>query len=229
MKFRSIFHKSILVLDKQLSPTFCDHLIKKFEADQRKTAGVTGGGFMNTVKQSTDLMLSFGEAADDWKYEDAEISMALKNAIIKYDNHCEKHFPGMREQNQNIFDIGHQMQRTHPGGFYNWHNDACDSRSLTYIFYINDVNGGDGYTEFCDGTRVYPKAGRMCIFPATWQYMHRGVAPKKDLKYIVTGWLYTPLTGDEKVMEFSNIGPKEVHQHHEEHGNLEDQQPTEIH
>ena len=231
MKHRSIFHKSILVLEKQLSPQFCSHLINKFEEDKSKHPGVTYGGHNPGIKQSTDLLISFGPHADNWKAEDDELSESLKNAIVKYKEHIETTLKGMFF-NDKMFDIGHQMQRTCPGGFYDWHNDASDSRQLTYIWYLNDVKGGDGYTEFCDGTRVYPRAGRMVLFPADWLHVHRGVTPKKELKYIVTGWLYTPLTGHKDVMKYSGLSlPEEhTHEHEQEHASqLDHHQTTEIH
>ena len=239
MKHRNIFRKNIFCLDNQLSPLFCEHLIKKFEDDTRKERGVTGGGFMNTVKQSTDLVISHEPQVQDWKSEDMEITLALTNMLEKHKSHIKKHLPGCEEKDTAFFDVGHQLQRTTPGGFYDWHSDACDSRQYTYIFYLNDVKGGGGYTEFCDGTRIYPKAGRALIFPATHQYFHRGVAPKKNLKYILTGWLYTPLTGNKDVFEGSGLGhlnPPEdtpigydhepIHEHHGDH--MEDLSTREI-
>lgn len=231
MKYRNIFRKNIFCLDNQLSPLFCEHLIKKFEDDDLKHGGVTGSGFNNTIKQSTDLCISNGDTAQDWKAEDAEVSLALSNMLRKHNMHIEKHFPGC-QNNGNMFDTGHQIQRTTPGGFYDWHSDAYDSRQFTYIFYLNDVKGGGGYTEFCDGTRIQARAGRALIFPATVQFYHRGVAPKKDLKYILTGWVYTPFSGDPEVLKGSGLGHliQDNQQHnHEHHGNqVEDQVPREI-
>jgi len=62
-------------------------------------------------------------------------------------------------------------------------------RVLTFIWYLNDIEE-DGYTEFMDGTKVQPKTGRFCLFPATWEYHHRGYPPKSQTKYICTGWLH---------------------------------------
>ena len=208
MNHRSIFHKSIFVLDNQLSPSFCSHLINKFEDDREgHSYGVTHAGHTPHIKQSTDLEITYGSTNHLWQVEDRELDEALKNALVKYDKHLGSKMPGMKALGifGEMFDTGHQMQRTSPGGFYNWHHDAGDTRQLTYIFYLNDVKGGDGYTEFCDGTRVYPRAGRMLIFPATWQYLHRGVAPKKDIKYIITGWLHTKMTGNRRIMEMSGL------------------------
>ena len=228
MKHKSIFHKSLYIIDNQLSPQFCSHLINKFEEDKEgQNPGVTAGGHTPKIKQSTDLEITFGPTKNEWLAEDKTLSEALSNGVIKYDAYLAKHLTGI-QVNPDMFDTGHQMQRTSPGGFYDWHCDACDTRQLTYIFYLNDVKGGDGYTEFCDGTRIYPKAGRMLIFPADWLHVHRGVAPKKDLKYIITGWLYTKYTGDRHVMKMSGLPtPEELQQHNHDH--LEHQQTTEIH
>ena len=40
----------------------------------------------------------------------------------------------------------------------------------------------------------------MLIFPATHQYVHRGVAPKNEIKYLMTGWIYSPLSSDERIL-----------------------------
>ena len=84
---------------------------------------------------------------------------------------------------------GFQIQRTKPDEGYAWHNDSCSQRLLTWIWYLNDVE--EGYTEFYDGFKVKPETGKLMIFPATWQYPHRGVPPKTGLKYICTGWVYS--------------------------------------
>lgn len=208
MNFRSIFHHCIFVLDNQLSPSFCSHLIEKFEDDREGHGyGITNNGHTPHIKQSTDLQITNGCTNHLWQAEDRELDEALRNGLVKYDNHLSSKVSNMKVLGVfgEMFDTGHQMQRTTPGGFYNWHHDGCDTRQLTYIFYLNDVKGGDGYTEFCDGTRIYPRAGRMLIFPATWQYLHRGVAPKKDIKYIITGWLHTKLSGNRQILELSGL------------------------
>ena len=238
MNHRNIFKKNIFCLDNQLSPLFCEHLINKFENDDRKVAGVTGGGFSNTVKQSTDLVISYPDPVlEDWKSEDDEITLTLSNMLQKHQTHLKQTLKGCEHQN-GMFDIGHQIQRTTPGGFYDWHSDAFDSRQYTYIFYLNDVKGGGGYTEFCDGTRIHARAGRALIFPATQQYFHRGVAPKKDLKYIVTGWVYSPLSGCEHTLRGSGLSHlipghennnEHNHEHNDHHGDhMEDLSTREI-
>ena len=89
-------------------------------------------------------------------------------------------------------DTGYQIQKTQPGDYYIWHHDQTTSRLVTFIWYLNDVKD-DGYTEFIDGTRIQPEAGKLIIFPATWDFLHRGVSPKTEIKYICTGWVHAQM------------------------------------
>ena len=71
----------------------------------------------------------------------------------------------------------------------------CQLRTdwLRYIiWYLNDVKDG-GYTEFIDGTRIQPEAGKLIIFPSTWDFLHRGVSPKTETKYLCTGWVHAEM------------------------------------
>lgn len=188
-----------------LSEQFCQHVINKFEADERKHEGVVGaaGRVDHNVKQSIDLNITdFSE----YENENMRFKKALDNATMDY-----KYL--MNDMNDKIFPFydcapgvrnsGFQIQRTDPGGGYKWHSDehwysivdkttmTCKTwmRGMTYIFYLNDVEH-DGYTEFVDGTKIQPKAGHYLLFPSTWTYVHRGFPPKDEVKYICTGWIY---------------------------------------
>ena len=163
--------------------------------------GLAGNRREPKVKQSSDLCLS--SDPEKWAVEDQTFNESLANARIKYFEIVQKRIPGMNGT-FGEFDTGYQIQRTTPGGFYDWHHDACNSRRLTFIWYLNDINSG-GYTEFIDGTKVRPRTGRLLLFPATTQYRHRGVAPKKDIKYIVTGWLYDKLWADPILFNRSGL------------------------
>ena len=67
-------------------------------------------------------------------------------------------------------------------------------RYFTFIWYLNDVPGPGGYTEFYDGTQIQPEEGQMIIFPSTHTFIHRGVKPPVGQdKYICTGWIYHPV------------------------------------
>jgi len=80
-------------------------------------------------------------------------------------------------------------------GKYIWHQDSLSSteynRLFAFIWYLNDVTDG-GETYFLDG-KVKPTAGKLLLFPATWTYMHKGAVPISNDKYIITGWVSSPI------------------------------------
>ena len=87
-----------------------------------------------------------------------------------------------------------KIQKTEPrGGFHVWHfenslPDVAD-RVLVWTIYLNDVANGEGETEFIwQGLRIKPKAGTICIFPASFTHTHRGNPVYTQDKYIATGW-----------------------------------------
>jgi Rps23 Pro-64 3,4-dihydroxylase Tpa1-like proline 4-hydroxylase len=188
----------IWVKDDVISREICESIIKKFNADERKSPGITGSGYQPKAKRSTDLVIS---GKEEWKEEDALFFDVLAENHPQYQKYVDDIMNG--ESSIQIFrsvdvkDSGYQIQKTIPGEEYVWHNDSAASvdynRALTYIWYLNDVPEG-GETEFYDGTLIKPVRGRMVIFPATWTFMHRGKTPASD-KYIVTGWMSYRTTG----------------------------------
>ncbi len=93
-------------------------------------------------------------------------------------------------------DSGYNVKGYEPGGYFHWHDDFAISetgnvRMIAMLIYLNDISiGGGGYTEFISGKKVRPSAGRILMFPATWNFIHRGVPPKKNKKYIISTYLY---------------------------------------
>ena len=62
-------------------------------------------------------------------------------------------------------------------------------RILAWTLYLNDIPEGEGETEFLwQATKVKPKAGLLCIFPASFTHTHRGNPVYSTNKYIATGW-----------------------------------------
>ena len=190
------FSDLIYVVDDTLTPEFCEHVIKKFESDDQKSDGCIGsiGGptVDKSVKDSMDLNISHYE---NWSEEDSVFFDCLNKQLFDYINReiLSSNNINLRSRFFNLDDTGYQIQRTTPGGGYIWHTDSMlgyhRMRVLTFIWYLNDIEE-DGYTEFMDGTKVQPKTGRFCLFPATWEYFHRGYPPKSQTKYICTGWLH---------------------------------------
>ena len=192
------FSDFIYIADGTLEPEFCKSVIEKFEKDDDKKPGRMGrreeSRVDTSIKDSTDLGIT---GLPHWKEEDEVFFNSLKKhhrSYLKNSKWRDTHNPGLGD----LIDSGYQIQRTRPGAGYVWHHDSMMGeyvqtkgvRSTTYIWYLNDIDE-DGYTEFIDGTKVQPKTGRICIFPATWTFIHRGYPPKNQTKYIVTGWMHS--------------------------------------
>lgn len=179
----------IYIKHNQLSVEFCNGCIDKFKSDHRKHDGMIMDGVDHEVKVSTDLNIALCE---DWNEEQTVFTESLLKSIDDYQKLFGNYFPSLFLPMKNS---GYQIQETKPGGFYDWHDDFSIHpngdyfRVLTYIWYLNDVNGG-GYTEFIDGTKIKPETGKLVLFPSTWTYLHRGVSPLTETKYISTGWVF---------------------------------------
>ena len=194
------FSNFIVLKQDSLEPEFCEDVIKKFDEDERIHPGWAGGSYQPELKKSTDLLISRHEG---WEEEDKVFFEALSIGLEEYINQdflraLDKDVG--EEDTVSLFqkplkDAGYQIQRTGPGEYYKWHQDwdyskEFGSRILTFLWYLNDITEGGGYTDFLDGTRITPKQGTLLMFPATWNYYHRGFPPEKETKYICTGWLY---------------------------------------
>ena len=185
----------IYVRDNSLSESFCQNVIKKFDNEPGISDGRVGADKRvdKAVKRTQDFMLSRNE---QWQQEDEVFYKALENGLKKYHHHIEKiHINSLPQPGYQIKDTGYKLQRYEPGGFYDWHNDWSmeDNAARIYVFmwYLNTIEVEDGgYTEFGDGTRLQPKCGTLVVFPATWNYLHRGFPPKVR-KYLCNGWIYS--------------------------------------
>tara|TARA_Y100000004_G_scaffold107094_1_gene120235 strand:+ start:1539 stop:2144 length:606 start_codon:yes stop_codon:yes gene_type:complete len=182
------------VLDKE----FCNSIIEKFNADDRKSTGLIGDGYINEdIKKSLDLNIS---KYDDWSEEDKVFEKSFSDNIKLYIDYLQNFTKSFEDYDINLpsldfRDRGYLVRVYNKGeGYFNWHNDFSfykDSgfRLLTLIWYLNNVEEG-GQTEFIDGTIIKPKRGSVLIFPTSWYLAHRGKMPLSNKKYIVTGWLH---------------------------------------
>ena len=176
----------------QLTPQFCKHCINLFEthpvSNKYRNTGAILAGENNDIKQSEDINIS---GLKEFASEDKIFEIALKKLMHNYLSHLKSFnlvYGGLFDMNYE--DSGFQLQKTTPGGFYDWHHDGIPTgnRRFTYLFYLNDVNN-KGETHFANGLKVKPEEGKGLMFPASWEYVHRGIAPKDEIKYICTGWV----------------------------------------
>ena len=137
-----------------------------------------------SIKLTTDLVTS-GKA--HWKDIDGELFRSLSAAVHEF-REAYPFFKGPFK------DIGYNLQRYLPGEYYHWHIDSGShdfaDRQLVAIWYLNDVEGPGGETEFSSQqTKIKPEAGKLVLFPPFWTHEHRAVTLEAGVKYIATTWV----------------------------------------
>ena len=166
----------------------CLEPTRRFEslADQQYAGRIgEGADAAPAVKRSTDLRVS---GREDWRDIDRTLARHLVSAVTD----LALEFPFFAA---NAFkDTGYNMQRTLPGEYYHWHVDAgpgaFSQRQLVAIWYLNDVPGPGGETEFpLQQVTIRPAQGKLILFPPFWTHVHRGVTLQAGVKYIVTTWI----------------------------------------
>ena len=85
--------------------------------------------------------------------------------------------------------MGYAIQRTSPGDFYHWHIDGgshkFDQRQLVAVWYLCDVPGPGGETQFLyQDVSITPEKGKLILFPPFWTHEHRGNRLEAGVKYI---------------------------------------------
>ncbi|RMD71842.1 MAG: 2OG-Fe(II) oxygenase [Gammaproteobacteria bacterium] len=178
----------IYEIREALEPELCREMIRRFEAKkEQQYPGRIGQGQIKErdIKASTDLRIS---GREDWKDIDRALFRSLSQAL----GQIAGIHPFFRA---NAFkDMGYNMQRTRPGEYYHWHVDSgpgeFSQRQLVALWYLNDVEGPGGETEFLfQGVKVKPEEGKLILFPPFWTHVHRGVTLKRGVKYIATTWV----------------------------------------
>lgn len=177
----------IYTADQALPDAVCTDMISRFENHPAEHyAGRVGQTeHMNVdVKRSTDLVIS---GKDHWKDIDRELFGSMGSAI-KIIRELHPFFRGRFK------DYGYAIQKTVPGEYFHWHVDSgshsFSDRQLVAIWYLNDVDGPGGETEFrYQNVRVKPETGKLLLFPPFWTHEHRGVTLEQGVKYIATTWV----------------------------------------
>lgn len=177
-----------------LSKTFCRELIDKFESDSRKEVGVIGIDRVvdTTFKKCTDLFI--GDITN-WDVESKLLNDAYHTAFRNYQNNLKLNVFGedkvhiLRKvfPHPNVIRTNFLMGRYGVDGHFFWHTDNTNDHNIericNCIIYLNDH---EACTEFLNGKKIKPEAGKIVIFPTTWVHTHRGQTVEKGFKYIIT-------------------------------------------
>ena len=177
----------IFEFNDSLSKDKCDEIIKRFEnSSDQHYQGRIGQNLKEdtSIKKSTDTVIS---GKDEWKDIDELLFTSLAKALSR----VKKQFEFF---NGPFKDVGYAVQRTKSGEYYHWHIDSgshqFSDRQLVAIWYLNDIEGPGGETEFLNqAIKIKPETGKLILFPPFWTHEHRGVKLQKGVKYIATTWI----------------------------------------
>jgi hypothetical protein len=177
----------IFEVERALPGDVCQEMIRRFEEkkDQQYPGRI---GQLQTedqsIKRSTDLVVS---GKDDWKDIDQLLFRSLALSLREF-KQLYPYFNGAFK------DMGYAIQKTEPGEFYHWHIDGgsheFSQRQLVAIWYLNDVEGPGGTTDFqFQDIQIKPEQGKILLFPPFWTHEHRGAELEQGVKYIATTWV----------------------------------------
>lgn len=194
--------------DGALSDDLCDFIIEKYEKDPNKHPGYISYKTLDKkspitvshIKKTTDIDTgSTSCVKKEWDY----IVKLIQNICVEHTHRYLINFVNdnidkiSSDHTEFINGIGSrivfdyisnpQIQKYEKGGYFKWHDDQVEPRILSFIIYLNTLDDGDGgETEFFCGKIIKPKRGKIVIFPATWNYFHRGKEILNGSKYIVS-------------------------------------------
>ena len=179
----------LVAVYKALDPSFCREIIDLFEKDPNKWQGrtVTEQGEFKVdekIMKTHDL-----EIQDEGEW--SPIFQKLHLAVIDCMRDYILRSPVLQKLNINA--TGYKIQKYRKNeGYFRWHADAIGKgaieRLFSMIIYLNDVAEG-GETEFHhQEINIKPLAGQLVLFPAAWNYTHRGNTPLSADKYIINSF-----------------------------------------
>ena len=200
--------KYVYIDESSLSSEICDTIINKFNDNpSNKRKGVCGQGYNINVKCSTDYIITHND--NNWTDIYQLLLSNLHNSIIQYETQINisqyTHFKNTYLKST-VFQLQHYSKNN---GKFLYHNDSSiyfnkkEERTLVYMWYLNDVTVGSE-TDFID-FNIKPTAGKLVLFPSTWTYPHCANIPISNDKYIITGWIVTPILDNQLLNVQPNI------------------------
>ena len=175
------------IYENVLSKENCKNIIQLFEKDTENKINGGDAQFLKDRMERHDYQ-KFYPSSDKSNEIVNIINEALDKSIVLY----AEEFWIVKQLKATSLKI--KLQKTPPrGGYHVWHceqgSKEVEGRVLVWTVYLNDIPSGEGETEFLwQGLRVQPKAGTVCIFPASFTHTHRGNPVYSCDKYIATGW-----------------------------------------
>jgi len=203
------FDKYIMEFKNACPDNLCDEIVNWFESDDcKKKPGTIASGQIDKLKRTTDAQF---DTNIPYQYKlGCTIIYILTNGKFKYIETCtSKNLDKKMSKSDpytipiniiqsyliNCIESSPRIQKYGEGDYFNWHTDyvLTERRFFAYILYLNDVDSDSGgETVFISGKRIKPEKGKLLIFPASLNYIHKGETIKKGSKYIITSFSMLP-------------------------------------
>jgi hypothetical protein len=169
-----------------IDKSICKKLIKLFEENKEKHVNGLFGkeGHVPEAKKSTDLQIHNNNPIFNFYFE------SLDNCLKKY----KISFPEL-DMNLSYWNMVEyvNIQKYKPKeGFFKWHTEQASiessKRMLVFMTYLNTVKN-KGETEWLyQKLKIKAEEGLTIIWPANWNFIHKGCVSNTETKYIITGW-----------------------------------------
>ena len=173
----------IKIYDNVLSEEQCLHYISLIENTERHPGEfIASDGKSSTsnpeIKDSEDMTI-----CARYPEELPFLMQTTANLLAKYEDEVKCTIPCER------LEVFRGRVYRENQGHYVTHVDNASpptyARMLTILFYLNDIyEGGELYFEVQDIT-IYPRAGRVVMFPSYWMYKHTAKPSLKGDRYIM--------------------------------------------
>lgn len=142
------------------------------------SSGNPNQDYNTDIKNSLDV-----EISNEYPEEVPALVNITKRVCIRYTEDIGMYVP--------IYSVEKYAGRIYKKGegFYKKHADATNQitgcRSLSILFYLNDITEG-GELEFPQqGVKIQPKEGLCVIFPSAWTHPHGAHIPLAEDRYII--------------------------------------------
>jgi len=194
--------KFIYQKDEVFTREYCEKFIKLFEKKENEgivQSGQMAGGLDKKIKNSKELNLfDYPEHLNNDFFFN-ELNNQLSNYFLgnlPFRNYFD---PTIKLFTQKCRYQVCQIQKYIKGeGHYeSYHveveNSYTSSRIFSMIIYLNDVLDGGETSFLYSEQKIKPETGKVVIFPSAFPFVHCGLIPKSNHKYIISTWLtYDP-------------------------------------
>jgi predicted 2-oxoglutarate/Fe(II)-dependent dioxygenase YbiX len=183
----------ILLIEKLIDPTLCEHVIQVAECCQFNPSGILVNVVDTDVRSGGIIALS-----DDAGTLQGSTNQLLLRKIEVIQQLLAKHY-GIKFPHAEVCSLLRYL----PGQSYKRHVDnlllasrfvelahGIPTRDISIVGYLND-NFEGGETLFDrQNIKVKPKAGSVLVFPAYYTHPHQALPVTRGKKYAFTSWLF---------------------------------------